>query len=232
MANKKSYLELSVFTKYLTHQSVEGKDRLPSLTVLGKELGVSVASLREQFEAARTLGLVEARPRTGIRRLEYSFCPAVCRSAAYAIEIAPDLFQTYSDLRNHIETAYWHQAVSLLTAADHQQLNLLVISAFEKLQRNPVQIPHQEHRDLHLTIYSRLNNVFVTGLLEAYWELYEASGLNTYTDIVYLEKVWGYHKKMVEAICVGDFTGGYQLLMEHIGMLSKRPKPASNQGFE
>jgi DNA-binding FadR family transcriptional regulator len=36
---------------------------------MSKELGVSVALLREQLEVAKAIGLVEVRPRTGIRRL-------------------------------------------------------------------------------------------------------------------------------------------------------------------
>jgi DNA-binding FadR family transcriptional regulator len=224
MTNKRSPIKLSEFLKYLALLSKQQKERLPSLSVLSKELGVSVASLREQFEVARSLGLVEARPRTGIRRLPYTFSPAVTQSVAYAIEDNINLFQDYSDLRNHIETAYWFHAVNLLTESDLLTLKTLIHRAFEKLQGDPIQIPHQEHKQLHLIIYSRLNNIFVLGLLEAYWELYEATGLDTYTDLTYLEKVWDYHRKMVEAICVKDFEGGYRLMIEHIQMLSQRPK--------
>jgi DNA-binding GntR family transcriptional regulator len=56
----------------------------------------------------------------------------------------------------------------LLTLADQAELQALIQRAFEKLDGHPIQIPHSEHRQLHLTIYSRLNNPFVNGVLEAF----------------------------------------------------------------
>ncbi len=196
---------------------------IPSLTELSKELGVGVASLREQLEVAEALGLVEVRPHTGIRRLPYSFFPAVNQSLSYALHLNGAYFTAFAELRNQIEAAFWYQAVRCLTVEDHQDLQNLIVQAMEKLGGSPVQIPHLEHRRLHLTIYSRLGNPFVQGLLEAYWEAYEEVGLNVYTDIKFLQEVWEYHRAMVEAICCGDYAAGYQTLLEHNDMLYQRP---------
>ena len=57
------------------------------------------------------------------------------------------------------------------------------------------------------------------GLLEAYWELYEAVGMNLYTDYNYLEQVWAYHQQMVDSICVGNDELGYQALVQHKDLL-------------
>ncbi|HEY9088415.1 MAG TPA: FCD domain-containing protein [Anaerolineaceae bacterium] len=225
---------LSEFLKYLSSMecSESTGDRLPSLADLSKELEISIASLREQLEVARALGLVEVRPKTGIRRLDYTFRPAVTQTLSYALAISPDHFKAFSDLRNHIEAAYWYQAVSTLTAEDHQKLRELILRAQTKLRGVPVQIPHAEHRELHLSIYQRLGNPFVTGILEAYWEMYEAVGLAVYTDFNYLEKVWQYHERMVEAIISGDYSTGFQALNEHADMLYQRSRPVSRQKFE
>ena len=237
MTNERVFPRLSEFMQYLV-KSNDGQDQLPSLRVLSGELSVSIATLREQLEVARALGLVEVRPRTGIRRLPYQFKPAVLNSLSYATAIDPHTyFQAFTDLRMHIEAAYWRQAVQLLCEEDHARLRVLVDSAFEKLNGDPIQMPHDEHRELHLGIYSRLNNPFVTGILEAYWEAYEAVGLNTYTDIAYMKLVWDYHRRMVEAICRGDVTTGYHLLIDHADLLQQRtapmPRPVMpRQGFE
>jgi DNA-binding FadR family transcriptional regulator len=196
---------------------------IPSLTELSKELGVSVASLREQLEVAKALGLVEVRPRTGIRRLPYTFFPAVFQSLSYAIHLDRSYFEAYSELRNQVEASFWDKAVRLLTEKDHQSLQALIAQAWEKLRGSPVQIPHIEHRQLHLKIYSRLGNPFVQGVLEAYWQAYEEAGLNVYADFRYLQEVWRYHQEMVDAICTGEFERGYQALIEHIDLLYQRP---------
>jgi DNA-binding FadR family transcriptional regulator len=215
--------ELSEFLHYLaTHEEVESG--LPSLKNLSMELGVSLASLREQLEVARALGLVEIKPRLGMRRRDYSFTPAVRQSLGYALKLNNEHFRKYAELRNHVESAFWHQAVCKLTDSDKQELQNLVARAWEKLRGTPIQVPHEEHRNLHLKIYSRLENPFVTGLLEAYWEAYESVGLNVFAGgYEYLEEVWQYHQEMVEAICKGNFEAGYQALVRHTDLLYHRP---------
>ncbi|UCD98608.1 MAG: FadR family transcriptional regulator [Chloroflexota bacterium] len=214
----------SHFLNYLVetyHMDIDC-ERLPSLQVLSKELGVSVSTLREQMEVARALGLVEARPRTGLRRLPYTFSPAVNQSLAYAIAIDQENFLKFADLRRNLESAYWYQAVALLTEEDKSNLVNLIEKAWDKLRGTPIQIPQWEHRQLHLTIYKRLDNQFVSGILEAYWDAYETVGLNLYAGYQYLEEVWTYHQKMVDGICQGDLEGGYQALLEHTDLIRHR----------
>jgi DNA-binding FadR family transcriptional regulator len=215
--------EISEFLRYLASHP-EAENSLPSLSELSRELGISIAGLREQLEVARALGLVEVRPRTGTKRLAYSFAPAVKQSLAYALALNQGYFQKYSELRTHIENAYWDEAVALLTEDDKRELQNIITCAFDKLRGNPAQVPHEEHRKLHLLIYGRLDNPFVTGLLEAYWEAYESIGLNMYAGgMDYLEKVWGYHKTMVQSICNGNYAAGRKALVTHIDLFAHRP---------
>jgi len=215
--------DISEFLRYLaTHEEVE--QGLPSLKQLSVKLGVSLASLREQLEVARALGLIEIKPRLGMKRRAYSFTPAINQSLGYALALSNENFRKYAELRNHVEAAFWHKAVQKLTEEDKRELQSLVARAWEKLRGTPIQVPHEEHRDLHLKIYSRLENPFVTGILEAYWEAYEAVGLNVFAGgYEYLEEVWKYHQKMVEAICDGNFEAGYEALVHHTDLLYHRP---------
>jgi len=214
----------SDFLTYLaeTNRLDEDCERLPSLQELSKQMGVSVSSLREQMEVARALGLVEAKPRTGLRRLPYTFLPAVDKSLSYAIAIDQENFLKFADLRRNVEAAYWYQAAPLLTESDRQYLQHLIDQAWDKLRGTPIQIPQIEHRQLHISIYKRLDNPFVTGILEAYWEAYEAVGLNLYAGYDYLDEVWTYHQRMVDGICSGDLEAGYQALQEHTDLIRHR----------
>jgi len=220
--------QTSEFLNYLaSRHSDQDAGRVPPLSELSKELGVSISVLREQLEAAQVLGLVEARPRTGIRRLPYSFCPAASQSLAYAIRLSSRHFLDFADLRKRLEASYWEEAVRSLTPEDHTELQALVQRAWVKLRGQPVHIPHEEHRKLHLCIYHRLDNPFVLGLLEAYWEAYEAVGLNVFADYEYLRQVWNYHQQMVDAICAGDIPRGYQALVAHAELIRQMPIPGA-----
>jgi DNA-binding FadR family transcriptional regulator len=214
--------DLSEFLRYLASHE-EAARGLPTLNELSRELGIGLAALREQLEVARALGLVEVKPRMGTRRREYSFTPAIRQSLGYALALDNDHFRKYAELRKHVESAFWHQAVRKLTEDDKQDLQNLVARAWDKLRGTPVQVPHEEHCLLHLKIFSRLDNPFVTGILEAYWEAYEAVGLNVFAGgYDYLQEVWRYHQKMVEAICTGDFEAGYEALVAHTDLLYQR----------
>jgi DNA-binding FadR family transcriptional regulator len=215
----------SELLKYLVELGCEPDQRVPPISDLAKELGISTSKLREQLEVARTLGLVEVRPKTGIRTKGYSFLPGLKASLEFALALDPAYyFESFGLLRNHIEVSFWDEAVRALRLEDKRRLQDLLDRAWEQLRGDPVQIPHSEHRQLHLTIYSRLENPFVQGILESYWDAYERVGLNVYTDYSYLEKVWGYHQEMVEAIMVGDYETGHRALVEHIGILHDRPE--------
>ncbi len=212
----------SEFIHHLLTQASQPGDRLPSLNELSTELGLSVGKLREQLEVARMLGLVEVSPRRGIVRTQYNFLPSVRLSLLTALTIDRQYFDAFSSLRSHLEVAYWHEAVALLTTQDKEHLRSLVGVAWNKLNQARAQIPYQEHREFHLAIFRRLDNPFVLGLLEAYWDGYEAVELNTYADYRYLERVWQYHERIVEAICRGDYAQGQALLIEHMRLLSNR----------
>ncbi len=86
---------ISEFLRYLaTHEDAE--NGLLPLKDLSAKLGISVASLREQLEVARALGLVEVRPRLGTKRRSYSFTPAIRQSLHYALALDDEHFRKYS----------------------------------------------------------------------------------------------------------------------------------------
>ena len=211
----------SEFLRYLLTRGCEPGAKLPPLDEISSEIGISVGKLREQFEVARVLGLVEASPRRGIRCLPHNFTNAVRLGLMVSLALDPGTFRAYSTLRIHLETAFWDEAVALLTDDDHAELLGLVEQAQAKLNTERVQIPYPEHRAFHLAIYRRLNNPFVHGLLEAYWDAYEAVELNTYADYGYLQEVWSYHAQIAQAVQSGEYDRGKELLTQHMQLIDR-----------
>lgn len=209
----------SELIRYLIGQELKPGERLPALTELSKELGVSVGKLREELEVARQLGFVSVRPRLGTRREAFDFQPAVRAGLFFGLASGEATFEQFSALRQTLEASMWCQAVNKLTQADKANLNELVSLAWDKLRGQPVHIPNGEHRQLHLTIFSRLDNPFVRALLAAYWDAYEATELTRFADYQYWLDVWTFHQRIVEAIDAGEFDLGQKLLVEHFQLL-------------
>ncbi len=217
----------SDFLDYIVQNHLQPGDQLPALTDLSQELEINVGKLREQLEVARSLGLVEVRPRTGIRCKTYDFLPAIRLSLLYALAMEKSHFEEFTDLRNHIEASYMEEAAALLTPEDKKELRELVDAAWAKLtDETHIQIPHAEHRQFHLKIFSHLNNPFVKGILEAYWEAYEAVELNTYADLHYWQEAWQYHDLILKCICKSDYDAARVAFDEHTRLLRHRRAPA------
>jgi DNA-binding FadR family transcriptional regulator len=216
----------SDFLRYLAEQPYTAGERLPAIAEIASELGLSVGKLREQLEVARELGLVDIRPKTGIRSLGFSFHPSVWASLRIALALDPGQFDHFESLRHCVEGAFFLEAARLLQPEEKARLQELIRRAWQLLQGEPIQIPHAEHRELHLTVFSRLKNPFVRGILEAYWDAYETVGLNLYADYRFLNEVWTYHERMVNLILSGDFDAAHTTLVKHNALLLKRPKLA------
>ncbi len=216
----------SELLSYIVDHGFRPGDRLPTISELqsSKHLGISASKVREQLEVARALGLVEVKSKTGMRMKEFSFAPAVRLSLFIALAQDPHSFELFSELRNHIEAAFWYEACKTLTESDLQEMSNCIRAAREKLNSKFVRIPVEEHRSFHLTVFRNLENPFVMGLLEAYWDAYNATELSHYSDYDYLQTVWDYHEQILNHICSGDFERARELFIEHTRLIRHQPR--------
>jgi DNA-binding FadR family transcriptional regulator len=219
----------SEFLKYLTNNGVIPGDRLPTLSEIGSELGMSVGKLREQLEVARCFGLVSVRPRVGIVREPFDFATAVLTSVLFGLSTGEANFSQFSQVRQTIEKSFWQEAVAHLTEEDTLELKQIVDKAWRKLRGSPVHVPNPEHRQFHLTIFGRLDNPFVKGILEAYWDAYEASEMTRFMDYQYWVDVWNFHERIAEALCQNDLEQGRLLLEQHFELLPQDPVDSNSK---
>lgn len=220
----------SRFLQYLVAHTDNGAttgSKLPPLSTISTELGISVGKLREQLEVARQMGLVSVRPRVGIQREPFDFQQVIQQGTLFGLATGEVTFAQLNQVRRAIEIGFWSQAVVLLTAEDKQTLRHIITAAWQKLRGEPIHVPNEEHRQLHLTIFSRLDNPFVQGILATYWEAYRASELTRYTRYQYWVDVWTYHEQIVTALEADELERGLQLLIEHFSLIRTPPMSSS-----
>ena len=73
-----------------------------------------------------------------------------------------------------------------------------------------------------MLIYQKPSNIFVIGLLESYWIIYERIDLNLYADISCLVKICDYHKNIIDFIETKDYERNIILLIDHMKLLQQR----------
>lgn len=206
----------------LQTQDGEELTKLPAMGKLAAQMRVSRGKLREELIAAQAFGVVEMRPGDGTYVRPFDFYAPIRTLVLYGIAADKRSFDSYYKLRARLEIDFWDEAVGALTAEDHARLYRIQERAERKLTSAPVEIPHEEHRELHLGMFSRLDNPFVLGLLEAYWDAYEAVGLHRYYDLSYFTRMWDWHREMVDAIVAGEYEQGKQILIRHFTLLEDR----------
>ncbi len=218
----------SDFLNYIVRKGFKPGDKLPSIQELTRtsHLDMSASKVREQLEVARALGWVEVRSKRGTIVKEYSFTSAVRLSALYALACG-ESFELFASLRNHVEAAYWIEACELLTSDDLDIMQTCIDIAEDKLNSPPIRIPNEEHRIFHLTVFKRLENPFVIGILETYWDLYEEVGVNRYMEYGYLRRVWDYHAQILQLIRDGNFESAQTAFIEHTRLLQYEPRKES-----
>lgn len=217
-----SRIELdSDLLNYIIEAGFQPGDRLPTLNTLQDEehLGIGISKVREQLEVARALGLVEVRSKTGMRLKNFDFAPAVRLSLFFALAQNPRSFELFGEVRNHIEVAFWQEACTRLQPEDIAVMRQCIVQANEKLNGSHIRIPNEEHRTFHLTQFKRLENPFVMGILEAYWDAYEAVEVTRYASYQYLQRVWKAHEQILDAICEGDFEKAKRHFIEHTKLI-------------
>lgn len=205
---------------------------IPSIPQLSTLLGISVASVREQLEVARTLGFVDVKTRVGIQNREFSINQCLELCLRYGAKVQPDVSDALRDLRKHIEISYWHEAAPQLTSRQIQTLHRIVDAAFAEISREPVRSPQPEHRDFHMLIFEHLENPLANSILETFWNLNAEYERNLPVDRAYLENVWNYHRRIADALASRDYERGYQWLVEHMDLVKQRKKADLSQRFE
>jgi GntR family transcriptional repressor for pyruvate dehydrogenase complex len=201
----------------------QGKElKLPPMDELADSLGVSRGKLREELIAIQAYGIAEMRPGDGTYVRPFDFYTATKTLALYAIECDRKHFDQLYEVRIQLEFAFWERAAHSLIQEDIDRLQRIIAGAEKKLNGTPVEIPHDEHREFHTIIFSRLDNEFASGILRAYWDAYEAVGLHRYFELSYYESMWDSHRKMVEAIVEGRYEDGKEILTHHFTLLGDR----------
>jgi DNA-binding FadR family transcriptional regulator len=207
----------------------DGPVKLPSLGDLAREIGISRGRLREELIAAQAYGLVDMRPGDGTYVNAFDFYTALRPAILYSMACDKEHFEHIRKLRAHLEVAFWDDAVRTLDDNDYKQMAGIIERAEQKLRGTPIEIPHDEHRELHLLIFSKLNNPFVQGLLKVYWDAYEAVELHHYFQLSYYQAMWSSHRAVVEALTSGHGDEGKRALVQHFTILEDRLQPSNHR---
>jgi DNA-binding FadR family transcriptional regulator len=203
-------LETRLMREFRLRQLVPG-DAIPSEQVLAQELNVGRPALREGLRALETLGIV--RGRQGARRVLHSFDLApLVRHLTTSLAPTPESVHELLEVRRVLEVSFFPHVMSLFTREDIARLRFLADKMTEKAARGEVFL--KEDADFHAALFARIHNRVLTGLLEAFWELFEETSSETTTGSD-LPATARSHAQIVDAIESGDAALAAHQLNSH-----------------
>lgn len=213
--------------KYIETHNLKPGDGLPPEGRLAEELGISRPSLREAVKALESLGIIESRHGEGIYVRAFSF-DSILENLPYSM-IADDAQITeLLYVRTYLEVGAIPAVVKNIRQENIAKMRVLADSMLSKALSH--QVFADEDRAFHAEMYRCLNNHFLSGLIDLFWNafnnMYEVSGVPVTGPLA--EASARDHIAIVEMLEKKDEKGLIKAHSKHFDSISKRyPKDAA-----
>ena len=154
---------------YIIKNNLQPGDLLPTEQAMSEMLGVSRNVLREAIKAMEIMGMLSAQAGRGTVLHDFNL-DFVLQNVVFAA--ANDVDSTIVDMldiRKKLELGYMRLAYESLKPQDVARLRQIL----EAMQRSWEQehFFHNDDRDFHLTLFSRVENSTLLSLMTAIWDV-------------------------------------------------------------
>ncbi len=153
---------------YIIEHALKPGDALPPETELAHQLNISRNSVREAVKALEALGILEARPGTGLFVRDFSFDPII-NNLAYGMLFDLQHLTDALEVRGHLEYGMVEKVIQRVTPEQLAQLRSVLddMRHAAELGFYSAEADHAFHRHL----YDNVNNLTLWKILDIFWEV-------------------------------------------------------------
>jgi DNA-binding FadR family transcriptional regulator len=151
---------------YIVREGLKPGDSLPTEHELAQMLGVSRNSVREAVKSLETLGILEARPGTGLTVRDFSF-DSVLNNLPYGLQFNPQELIDLIEVRCHLEVSMCGRVVEAIT--DDQIACLHDVLEEMRANAETDQYSSDTDRLFHQVLWQNVNNRTVAHILDMVW---------------------------------------------------------------
>ncbi|MGI6699431.1 MAG: FadR/GntR family transcriptional regulator [Christensenellales bacterium] len=156
---------------YILQNDLKPGDLLPTEQTLCDMLGVSRNVLREAIKAMELMGMVSAQAGRGTVLLSFNL-DFVFQNVIFAdAQENENVISNMLDIRKKLELGYMYEAFRTLQEEDIIKLRQIMTAIEQKYETEG--FFHQEDRDFHMLLFSRIENTALLSLLSAIWSVDE-----------------------------------------------------------
>lgn len=210
---------------YIRSNGLTAGDKLPTENVLATALGVSRPSLREATRSLQTLGVIEARPGSGLYVAEFSLRPLI-EQLPYGLASPGTSLREVLTVREAMEVGLM-PAVCRLITDEHLETAEALHHRMADLEADGESTTKVD-LEFHLALYATLDNPLVDNLIELFWELYSRLGAAVPASVV--PDHASIHWRIIEALRSRDASLSVQRMQEHFDDVRERVAALGGRG--
>jgi DNA-binding FadR family transcriptional regulator len=153
---------------YILRNSLKPNDPLPPETELAQQLDISRNSVREAVKALEALGILEARPGTGLFVREFNFDP-ILNNLAYGMLFDLKQLTDALEVRFHLEYGMVENVIQKMTSEQVRQLREVLEQMHDSAKEG--RYSAEADRAFHRHLYDNVNNLLLWKILDIFWEV-------------------------------------------------------------
>jgi len=187
---------------YIIEHRLKAGDPLPPETELAQQLNISRNSVREAVKALEALGILEARPGTGLFVRDFSFDP-ILDNLAYGMLFDLKPLIDVLEVRFHLEYSMVEKVIQKVTPEQVQRLRAMLDQM--RVAAEQGYYSAEADRAFHRHLYDHINNYILWRILDVFWmvlrQAEDHAALPGPTDPLESYRV---HIPILEALEAGD----------------------------
>lgn len=219
---------------YILTNGLRPGDPLPSEGELAAQLDISRNSVREAVKSLEALGILEARPGSGLFVRNFTF-DSILDNLPYGILFALEQLSNLMEIRFHIEYGMMERVSQQSTPEQLAHLHQ-VLDQWRVLAKQG-QYSAMDDRLFHQILYENVNNPILMQILDIFWVVFRHA--QTEADLPDVRDPWHtfqIHENLVHALEQHHVPEMRELMSQHREGIEKRirqmhasPHPANGK---
>jgi DNA-binding FadR family transcriptional regulator len=198
---------------YIIANGLRPGDPLPSEGELAQQLDISRNSVREAVKSLEALGILEARPGSGLFVRDFTF-DSILENLPYGIMFAMERLSNIMEIRFHIEYGMMERVNDECTPEQIAHLHQ-VLAQWRTLAEQG-QYSASDDRLFHQILYENVDNPVLIQILDVFWVVFRhaqtEADLPDVRDPLHTFQI---HEQLVEAMECRDAARMRELMVEH-----------------
>jgi DNA-binding FadR family transcriptional regulator len=187
---------------YIIHHSLGPGDPLPPEAELAQQLGIGRNSIREAVKALEAVGILEARPGSGLFVRGFSFA-AILNNLPYGMAFRVKELTDLLEVRACLEHSTVERVLQFVTPEQLARLRDLLDRMRQDAERGAYSA--DDDRLFHQTLYENLENRLLVEIMDIFWVvLQQVQQHNPLPAPFDPMDTFRRHARIVEALASGD----------------------------